>query len=69
MRSLGIKMIALAAVAMLSAPVFAQSDTRSAKADVVAELTPSKIIDFATGQEDGFCWDARSNATWRTRLQ
>jgi len=54
MRSLGIKMIALAAVAMLSAPVFAQSDTRSAKADVVAELTPSKIIDSPLGKKMGF---------------
>jgi len=54
MRSLGIKMIALAAVAMLTAPVFAQSDTRSAKADVVAELTPSKIIDSPLGKKMGF---------------
>ena len=54
MRSLGIKMLAFAAVAMLTAPVFAQSDTRGAKADVVFELTPSKIIDSPLGKKMGF---------------
>ena len=54
MRSLGMKMLAFAAVAMLTAPVFAQSDTRGAKADVVFELTPSKIIDSPLGKKMGF---------------
>ena len=54
MRSLGMKMLAFAAVAMLAAPVFAQSDTRGAKADVVFELTPSKIIDSPLGKKMGF---------------
>ena len=54
MRSLGMKMLAFAAVAMLTAPVFAQSDTRGAKADAVFELTPSKIIDSPLGKKMGF---------------
>ena len=54
MRSLGMKLLAFAAVAMLTAPVFAQSDTRGAKADVVFELTPNKIIDSPLGKKMGF---------------
>ena len=54
MRSLGMKLLAFAAVAMITAPVLAQSDTQGAKADVVFELTPSKIIDSPLGKKMGF---------------
>jgi len=54
MRSLGMKLLAFVAVAMLTAPVLAQSDTQGAKADVVFELTPSKILDSPLGKQMGF---------------
>jgi len=54
MRSLGMKLLAFAAVAILTAPVLAQSDTQGAKADVVFELTPSKIIDSPLGKQMDF---------------
>ncbi len=53
MRSLGMKMSAFAAVALLTAPVFAQSDY-GAQADVAIELTPSKIIESPLGKKMGF---------------
>lgn len=54
MRSLGMKLLALAAVAMITAPVFAQSDTYGTKADVAIEIAPSKIINSPLGKKMGF---------------
>ena len=54
MRSLGMKLLAFAAVAMLTAPVFAQSDNYGAKADVALELTPSKIFNSPLGKKMEF---------------
>ena len=54
MRSLGMKLVVFAAVAMLTAPVFAQTDTYGAKADVVMEIHPSKIIDSPLGKKMEF---------------
>ena len=51
MRSLGIKLLAFAAVVAIAAPVFAQTDTYdTAKADVVLELRPMKIVDSPLGK-------------------
>ena len=49
MRSLVMKLTVFAAVAMLTAPAFAQTDTYGAKADIVMELRPSKIIESPLG--------------------
>ena len=54
MRSLGMKLLALAAVVVLAAPVFAQTDTNGAKADMVFELRPSKIIESPLGKKMDF---------------
>ena len=58
MRSLGMKLLAFAAVVAIAAPVFAQTDTNGAKADVVLELRPSKIMDSMLGKK----LDLRSQA-------
>ena len=50
MRSLGIKLLAFAAAVAIAAPVFAQTDTYGAKADVVMELRPSKFHDSPLGK-------------------
>ena len=54
MRSLRIKLLAFAAVAMLATPVFAQTDTYGAKADVALELHPSKLVDSPLGVKMDF---------------
>jgi len=54
MRSLGMKLLTFAVVAITAAPVFAQSDTRAAKADVVIELRPSKIVKSPLGTKMHF---------------
>ena len=68
MRSLGMKLLAVAAVVVIATPVFAQTDTYGAKADVVFELQPSKLtgsplgkkldlkskLEAVTGQDGGF---------------
>ena len=54
MRSLGIKLLAFAAVAIMATPAFAQTDTYGAKADVVMELHPSKIVDSPLGKKLDF---------------
>ena len=61
MRSLGMKLLAFAAVAITTAPVFAQSDTRGAKADVAMEFRPSKIINSPLGVTMGFAAQIAEN--------
>ena len=54
MRSLGMKLVAFAAVVAIAAPVFAQTDTYGAKADVAFELKPNKLIESPMGQKLDF---------------
>jgi len=55
MRSLtGIKLVVFVAMAILTAPVFAQTDTKAAKADVVFELSLSKFLDLPMVQKSRF---------------
>ena len=54
MRSLGMKLLAFAAVAMFVAPVFAQTDTNGTKADVAFELHPGKLISSPMGEKMDF---------------
>ena len=54
MRSLGMNLLAFAAVVVLATPGFAQTDTSNAKADVVFELRPSKLMDSPLGKQMDF---------------
>jgi hypothetical protein len=54
MQKIGIGFLTLAAVAVMSMPLLAQSDPSAAKADIVFELRPSKLTGSELGKKFGW---------------
>jgi hypothetical protein len=54
MQKMGISLLAMAAVALMSLPTSAQSDTSTAKADIVFEMQPAKLVGSELGKKFGW---------------